>query len=278
VKKTGDRPAARSKTRTASAPPAPPEPELLPTGGASGVEQSLIYARDLRRVFADLERKEEQQKLLLSKLISAQEEERKRIAQDIHDDALQILGFNLMKIDLIERLWEKGEPEQALQHLGELRGTIETAIAKLREVITELRPASLDFQGLLPTLDDYLTRFQQDSGIEAFLNSQLGKRQSPATETLVFRLLQEILVNVRKHSGATKVFVTLETVEGYVHVNVEDNGKGFIVEDAMRRSISRGSIGLHSLIERIELADGAWSIESEPGKGARVTFRVPVDT
>lgn len=283
MKKSGERATSRSKSRPAVGSPAqeaPPEivDDALPIGGTTGVEQSLIYARDLRRVFADLERKEEQQKLLLSKLISAQEEERKRIAQDIHDDVLQILGFNLMKIDLIDRLWEKGEPEQALEHLSELRDTIDSAIAKLREIITELRPASLDFQGLLPTLDDYLKRFQQDSGIEAFLNSELGKRQSPATETLVFRLLQEILVNVRKHSGATQVFVNLETRDAYVHVEVVDNGKGFIVDEAMRRSVSRGSIGLHSLIERIELADGTWTIESEPGKGARVSFQVPVDS
>lgn len=241
----------------------------------ASLEQQLLYARDLARAFAELEAKEAQRKRLLEKVISAQEDERRRIAVDIHDEVLQMLGFNLMKIDLIERLWEKGEYASALEHLRTLRDTIESTIALLREIIAELRPPSLDFQGLLPTLDEYLKRFKRETGIEVALSSQLGKRQSPTVETLIYRLVQEALVNVRKHAGASRVAVRLQAIDDWIHVEVSDDGRGFVVEEALRNSLARGSIGLHSIIERASLAGGRCEIESTPGQGTTVRFQVP---
>ncbi|MCS7001838.1 MAG: sensor histidine kinase [Dehalococcoidia bacterium] len=238
-------------------------------------EQWLLYARDLRQAVAELEVKEAQRKALLEKLISAQEDERKRIALDIHDEVLQILGFNLMKIDLIERLWEQNRLDEAITHLRGLRDTIENSVNVLREIIADIRPPSLDVQGLLPTLDDYLNRLRADTGIHVTLNSELGRRQSPAVETLVYRLVQEALVNVRKHANATRVAVWLAARDGMIHVTIEDDGRGFNVEEAMRQSLARGSLGLHSIKERVELAGGSLSIESEIGAGCTIRFSVP---
>ncbi len=240
------------------------------------LEQQLIYARDLQRAFVELEQKELQRKSLMEKVISAQEDERRRIAIDIHDEVLQMLGFNLMKIDLIERLWQKTDYSQAFDQLHQLRDSLESAINLLRDLITEIRPPSLDYQGLLPTLDEYLKRFRSETGMEVALSSRLGRRQSPTLETLIYRLVQEALVNVRKHSGASRVAVEMETIGDSVHVVVADNGNGFQVEEALRASLARGSIGLASMIERIDLAGGVWNIESAPGQGTRVRFSVPV--
>jgi two-component system sensor histidine kinase DegS len=243
----------------------------------ASLEQQLIYARDLARAFAELEAKEAQRKSLLEKVISAQEDERRRIAIDIHDEVLQMLGFNLMKIDLIERLWEKGEYPLALDHLRALRDTLESAINLLREIIAELRPPSLDVQGLIPTLDEYLKRYRSETGATVFLTSSLGRRLSPTVETLIYRLVQEALVNARKHSSATEVSVELVAVGDRVEVVVRDNGRGFVVEDALRSSLARGSIGLHSIIERVHLAGGDCTIESAPGAGTAVRFSVPAN-
>lgn len=248
---------------------------LTPSHGEH--EQTLAYARDLRELFAELQQKERLRRALMAKLIKAQEDERRRIAIDIHDDVLQMLGFNLMKIDLVERLWEKGELEKAIEHLKGLRETIEGAINLLREIISELRPPSLDFQGLLPTLDEYLKRFQKDTGIETSLLSRLERRQQPHIETLIYRLVQEALVNVRKHSGATRVAVRMMARPQHVRVEVEDNGKGFNVDEALARSLQRGSIGLASLIERVNLAGGSYSIDSQVGHGTCVAFKLPYE-
>lgn len=243
----------------------------------ASLQQQLIYARDLARAFAELEAKEAQRKRLLEKVISAQEDERRRIAIDIHDEVLQMLGFNLMKIDLIERLWQKGDYPLALEHLRALRDTIESAINLLRDIITDLRPPSLDVQGLIPTLDEYLKRFRRETGIEVFLSSAIGRRQSPTVETLTYRLVQEALVNTRKHAEATQVSVDLEAVGDRLQVTVRDNGRGFVVEDALRTSLARGSIGLHSIIERVHLAGGECEIVSAPGAGTTIRFVVPMD-
>ncbi|GIW06506.1 MAG: hypothetical protein KatS3mg060_1311 [Dehalococcoidia bacterium] len=243
----------------------------------ASLEQQLIYARDLARAFAELEAKEAQRKNLLEKVISAQEDERRRIAIDIHDEVLQMLGFNLMKIDLIERLWEKGDYPLALEHLRGLRDTIESAINVLRDIITELRPPTLDVQGLLPTLDEYLKRFRNETGIAVSLSSRLGRRQSPTVETLIYRLVQEALVNTRKHAAATAVSVDLAAVGDQIQVTIRDDGRGFVVEEALRNSLARGSIGLHSIIERVRLAGGECVIDSAPGAGTTIRFVVPVN-
>ncbi|MFN8534528.1 MAG: sensor histidine kinase [Dehalococcoidia bacterium] len=235
----------------------------------------MIYARDLARAFAELEAKEAQRKRLLDQVISAQEDERRRIAIDIHDEVLQMLGFNLMKIDLIERLWVKGDYAPALEHLGALRDTIESAINLLRDIITELRPPSLDVQGLVPTLDEYLKRFQRETDVEVALTSRIGRRQSSTVETLIYRLVQEALVNTRKHANARHVTVELRAEDDRIAVTVSDDGQGFVVDDALKSSLARGSIGLHSIIERVGLAGGVCEIESAPGDGATIRFSVP---
>ncbi|MCS6800769.1 MAG: sensor histidine kinase [Chloroflexota bacterium] len=243
----------------------------------ASLQQQLIYARDLARAFAELEAKEAQRKRLLEKVISAQEDERRRIAIDIHDEVLQMLGFNLMKIDLIERLWQKGDYPLALEHLRTLRDTLESAINLLRDIITDLRPPSLDVQGLIPTLDEYLKRFRRETGIEVALSSAIGRRQSPTVETLIYRLVQEALVNTRKHAKATRVSVDLVAQGDRIQVTVQDNGRGFVVEEALRDSLARGSIGLHSIIERVHLAGGECEILSEPGAGTTIRFSVPMN-
>ena len=241
----------------------------------ASLEQQLIYARDLARAFAELEAKEAQRKSLLEKVISAQEDERRRIAIDIHDEVLQVLGFNLMKIDLIERLWQKGDYQLALEHLRSLRDTLEGAINLLRDIVAELRPPSLDVQGLIPTLDEYLKRYRRETGTTVFLSSSIGRRLSPTVETLIYRLVQEALVNARKHAAASEVSVELRAAGDRIQVAVHDNGRGFVVDDALHSSLARGSIGLHSIIERVHLAGGDCVIESQPGAGTTVRFSVP---
>lgn len=222
-----------------------------------------------------LQRRIELHRKLLAKAVSAQEDERKRIASDLHDAILQVLGFNLLKVDLCQRLWEMGERERALEELKSLRTSIEDSIRQLREVIFSLRPSTLDLHGLLPTMDAYLERFEADSGVHTRFSSRIGRRLDPASETLVYRLTQEALANVRKHAQATTVTISLTGEGRNVRLTIQDDGRGFSVARELERGLASGHMGLHSLQERIEMAGGSLSIESEPGRGTKLTFLLP---
>ncbi len=213
---------------------------------------------------------------LFSKLISAQEDERKRIAVELHDDTLQVLGVNLLKVDMCESLLQRGEHEQALQELQGLRSTLQYSIKTLREILFNLRPSTLDMQGLLPTMDVLLQHFEAETGVRTRFTSSLGKRLEPHLEVLIYRLTQEALSNVRKHANAQNVSIDLKSRRGVVRLTIEDDGQGFSIRDSLERNLSLGHIGLHSMRERAELAGGSMNIESELGRGTRLTIAMPL--
>lgn len=228
-----------------------------------------------RHLDQELERHQEVQRRLLAEVISAQENERKRIAADIHNDILQILGYNLLKVEIGQRYLELGDVERLRGEFDAMRTTLEESVQLLREIIFQLRPSTLDQRGLLATIDAHLARFEAETGVTVRFSSRLGRRLDPHLETLVYRLVQEALANVRKHSGATRASIALRGKDNQVQVVIEDNGKGFKVGEALDRSLGQGHIGLHSMRERAELVGGALVIESREGHGTRLTFTLP---
>jgi signal transduction histidine kinase len=208
-------------------------------------------------------------------ILTAQEEERKRIARELHDDTAQSLVALSRQLDALLSATD-GDPERAKQRLLELRQITAQISQDVRRFSQDLRPSTLDDLGLLPTLEAVTTRMSTDDHIDANLEVIGEKRRlSPEVELVLFRITQEALTNVRKHSGATKVLTTVEFGDGVVRIKVSDNGRGFTVPTRTDDLVETGKLGLTGMLERAHLAGGTVEVHSQPGTGATVVAEIP---
>jgi PAS domain S-box-containing protein len=217
-----------------------------------------------------LKRTIEQRRALLSRLEQAQEQERLRIAADIHDDSIQVMSAVDMRLQMLERQVDSSD---AVAAIGEIKDTVQLAIDRLRHLLFELRPPVLDREGLAPALEIYLERMGSETGIGVELVDQMPTEPPPDLRALAFRIAQEALSNVRKHANASRVVVNLSGSESGLSVRITDDGDGF---DRSRAEVAEpGHLGLSTMRERAELAGGSFLIESAPGSGTTVEFRLP---
>ena len=202
---------------------------------------------------------------------TAREQEKSRIARELHDELGQAL--TALKIDvawLREGLREA--PEEVKRKLASMQVLLDGTVAAARRISADLRPLMLDDLGLLAACDWLAQNFTNRTGIACEFVVGAGDLDLPDPyATAIFRVFQESLTNVSKHSEATQVEATLERGDGEIVLTVRDNGRGFPV-DAARKA---GSYGLVGLKERALLLDGSVSVESEPGKGTRIEMRIP---
>jgi PAS domain S-box-containing protein len=217
-----------------------------------------------------LKRTIEQRRALLSRLEQAQEQERRRIAADIHDDSIQVMSAVDMRLQMLERQVDSSD---AVAAIGEIKDTVQLAIDRLRHLLFELRPPVLDREGLAPALEIYLERMGSETGIGVELVDQMQTEPPPDLRAIAFRIAQEALSNVRKHANASRVVVNLSGSESGLSVRITDDGDGF---DRSGVEIAEpGHLGLSTMRERAELAGGSFVIESTPGSGTTVEFRLP---
>jgi two-component system sensor histidine kinase DegS len=208
-------------------------------------------------------------------ILTAQEEERKRIARELHDDTAQGLVALSRQLDALLSATD-GHPERAKQRLLELRQITAQISQDVRRFSQDLRPSTLDDLGLLPTLEALTTKVSTDDHIDADLQVIGEKRRlSPEVELVLFRITQEALTNVRKHSGATKVLTTVEFGDSVVRIKVSDNGRGFTVPTKTDDLVETGKLGLTGMLERAHLAGGTVEVRSEPGAGTTVVAEIP---
>ena len=208
-------------------------------------------------------------------ILTAQEEERKRIARELHDDTAQGLVALSRQLDALLSATD-GDPERAKQRLLELRQITAQISQDVRRFSQDLRPSTLDDLGLLPTLEALTTRMSTDDHIDADLEVIGEKRRlSPEVELVLFRITQEALTNVRKHSGATEVLTTVEFGDGVVRIKVTDNGRGFTVPTRTDDLVETGKLGLTGMLERAHLAGGTVEVQSQPGTGTTVVAEIP---
>lgn len=213
-----------------------------------------------------------QKSVIGRKVIRAQEEERRRVAREIHDGPAQTLANVVLRTEITDRLLSKGDLEGTQKELAQLRELIKDSVADLRRIIFDLRPMALDDLGLAPTLRRYLENMKERASVPVeFLVFGAERRAEPAVEVAMFRLIQEAVGNAARHAKPRRIVVRLEFTPQLVRVSVEDDGVGFDTAAAMSRSADRGSFGLLGMRERIELLDGEWGVHSVPGKGTRVT-------
>jgi len=209
------------------------------------------------------------------KIIDAQENERLHLANQLHDGPAQSLTNLILQAEICERLFDS-DPLRARAELTELKGAVTTTFQKVREFIFDLRPMMLDDLGLNPTLKKSIEDYEHKSGIACNLTiSGKDQRLPPHTEVTIFRVIQHLLNNVKKHAHATHVQITLILEDDRVVTTVEDDGGGFDVDAAMSASQQRKTIGLSSMKEQIEMLGGQLKIQSNLGRGTRVEFWLP---
>jgi signal transduction histidine kinase len=207
---------------------------------------------------------------LLAELISAEEEERKRIAGDIHDDSIQALGALLLRLEIIESRMEEGE---ARTGLAEAREAARDSVSRLRHLVFKLSPPALDRGGLVPALEIFLDEVSRVWGPAGRVRSDLDIEPSSELRALVYRIASEAVNNAAKHARAEHISISIEGRNGGVWVQVADDGVGFDVDSASHSE--PGHIGLVSMRERAESAGGWWRVTSEPGQGSSVEFWMP---
>jgi two-component system sensor histidine kinase DegS len=206
----------------------------------------------------------------------AQEDERKRIARELHDETAQAL------IDLSRRLDNLANQhaqmsESAADRLEEFQELIDDILRGVHRFSRDLRPSVLDDLGLLPALEGLMADIEADNGVEAELRVRGDRRRlSPEAELVLFRIVQEALNNAKRHSQASRVVTMVEFDGGRARITVEDNGQGFEVPDSTGDLVSTGKLGLIGMHERARLLGGTLTVRSELGKGTTVVVDVPV--
>ncbi|MEW6047655.1 MAG: sensor histidine kinase, partial [Bacillota bacterium] len=210
------------------------------------------------------------------RVIAAQEEERRRLARELHDGTAQGLAGIAVELELGERLLDAG-PDAARRQLQRLRSLVKETLIDLRRVIFDLRPMALDELGVISAIRRYAHYVAGLGGppVEVAVHGPERRFDAPL-EVAVFRVVQEAVSNARRHAGASHIWVTVEVGEGFVHVTVKDDGRGFDPDAARQQARERGSIGLLSMEERVKLFGGRFAVHSAPGLGTRVSARFPV--
>jgi signal transduction histidine kinase len=250
----------------------------IPSGG---YELSQIVVMVLIASFfgylADQNRKDHQMARLYADHVTvAQEEERRRISRDIHDNILQTLMLFCRKIDSI-RYFTPSLPSTANSELLELRESLEKTSLDLRDVATNLRPNVLDDLGIVDAIRQLLAEFEKNTGIEVRLE-EIGAER-PCTlehQASMFRIVQEALRNVEKHSRANRIEASIKFSLCEIVFEMMDDGVGFEMPPSLSRFTSRGRFGLLGIHEQAELLGGNIKVESAPGKGTRLTASIPV--
>lgn len=240
--------------------------ELRAVASAS---EHILLAWEKQRLASDLADREQRLRELTGHMAESEERERRRIGRELHDETGQVLLYLRLKLEMIE----KAAPEDLQPGLTEARQLMATMVSDLRRVIADLSPAVLESAGLQAAIRQLVNRFRRTQGISVRLSVRDLGEVPEATALLIYRLTQECLSNVARHSSATSVKICLSSADGILRLSAKDDGIGFRVADAMRK---HGSFGLAGMRERVTLAGGRIGIESQPGKGACVRVEIPL--
>ena len=243
------------------------EDPLFWRGVMTDVTRTKRIEDRLRRSLDVLRRTMEDRRQLLLRLEDAQEEERRRIASDIHDDPIQVMSAADIRAQSLARRIQDPELRQEAE---ELHDVIRSSVERLRHLLFKLRPPALDREGLVPALRAYMGNADPVPEIE----DAMAFEPPSELRAILFRIAQEAIGNARKHGSATTIHVSIGGQESGILLVVTDDGQGFDV--GVIESPAPGHIGLPTMIERAQLAGGRCEIESEPGRGTSVSAWLPL--
>ena len=225
--------------------------EMLASRAAMAVDQAERVSRDAVR-----------------RVVDAQEQERARLARELHDETGQALTSILLGLKALD---ESVATLEGRTRVAELRALVVSTLRDVRGLAVELRPAALDDFGLVPALERLADTFRERAGVEVAIEAELGEaRLDPSLETTLYRIVQEALTNVLKHAAAEHVSISLVRKDGSISAVVEDDGRGFTPEAPRREAL-----GLVGMRERAGLLGGKMTIESAPGAGTTLVVEVP---
>lgn len=210
-----------------------------------------------------------------NRVIHAYEQERLRLAREIHDGPAQILANAIFELEYFERLLDR-DPAAVKAQLAQVKQDIRNGLADVRRFIYDLRSPALAEMGLFPALGHYVNDYQKQFGIT--VHAQLAAPEphlAASAEVAVFRIVQEALQNVRKHAAASMVTIAGEIQGKTLHLSIQDDGRGFDTSRAKPRDSK--NFGLTSMKERADLIGGELIVNSSPGHGTEVTLLVPLE-
>ena len=224
---------------------------------------------DLGKTISNLEDKTQ----IGMKIIKAQEEERRRIARDIHDGPAQNIASLVIKTEIVEKLLKRGNIHIE-DELKDIKTQLRAVLKEIRGIMYDLRPISLDEVGLIPTIE----RMAADMSYEKNIAIEIKKISdypifNSLNKLIVYRIVQESLNNIIKHSGAKNVVIRMDVRKDSINGSVSDDGKGFDADSLMEAKDK--SFGLSSMKERAEIAHGSITIKSVVGKGTKIMFSIP---
>jgi len=233
-------------------------------------------ATENANLFKSVEKQRQELEKLLEKSVQSQENERKRVAVEIHDGIGQQLIGALYRIQAFALLLSEKRFVEAGSEAEEISHILETTVGELRRVLAGLRPHSLDKLGLISALRQEVERFSRETKTECrFTADGLPIELTSSQEAAIYRVVQEALTNIRKHANAAEASVKLHYGDEAVSVAISDNGKGFELDQA-NNSIPLGHIGLAGMKERAEMMGGNLSVSSRVGNGTLVVLSIPL--
>ena len=246
---------------------------LIDVGGGSAILGNVVDITRRKEMEKTLKKSQRDLRLLSSQLLTAQEDERKRIARELHDSIGQSLSAIKFGLENTLMRMEDGTAENCVEFFKGLIPVTQTAIDEVRKIGMDLRPATLDDLGILATITWFCREFQSIySGIRIEKRMEIREEEVPSPlKTTIYRVLQEALNNVAKHSQATLVSVSLRKTVNGIELAVQDNGVGFDESGVSQPAATRRGVGLASMRERAELSGGSFSLESHENRGTRVT-------
>ena len=235
-----------------------------------GIGNLIGTAVDNARLFEQVRAGRNRLQALSRRLVEVQETERRHIARELHDEVGQILTGIKLTLDMSQRL----PPDAVAGSLREAKELVSDLIGRVRQLSLDLRPAMLDDLGLLPALLWHLERYQTQTQIQvAFRHIGLERRFDPGLETAAYRIVQEALTNVARHTDVSEATVRVWSDESKLNVQIEDLGSGFDPEAVLAAGASSGLVGMR---ERANLLGGRLTVESTPGAGTLLTAELPL--
>lgn len=222
--------------------------------------------------------KEDSQMLIGIKILESQERERKRIAREVHDGPAQYIANTMMRIDFCKMLLQK-DLEKGLKELDDLKSNVRKALKEVRGILFDLRPLSLEERGLNEAIKDMANEISLEINIPINITLNTIKYEiEHIIEIAVYRIIQEILNNIKKHSKASEAEIRIECSREYINFIVKDDGIGFNLKETMAKGKEKGtSYGLIGIFDRVSQLQGSINIKSEINNGTEYKIRLPIN-
>ncbi len=260
------------EARVSRIPTDPPRRLLL----VRDVTAAKIADQTIRSLFQFLQDRDEDRTRLQRRTNAAIEQERNRIARDLHDGPVQGVSAASLSLEAALLMIKAGDTERGMEVLSRIRHELAGEADALRRLMSGLRPPVLEERGLMPALRESLVRFGTETGVVTEFTGTLARPVPDDIEILAYRIVQEALANAGRHANPTHVSVHVESDQTQLRIEVEDDGQGFDTSRA-RDYLHDGRVGLASMRERVELASGTFAVRSTPGRGTAVMATVPLD-